>query len=724
MTRSRLLSALIALPVSASIAFAEEYPRFRKAQESFDQEIYLGAVAEARSQLRETPSHAPSWLLIARSYLKLGKCSEAGSAAASAFGVIGTAGPSVGLRSDLDKVFSELDAQCGGSVEVGRAYVQTKDYEKAAEYYRNYLQKNPSDLDARLDYAKILSWIKSYGAAADQFKRYLDSRPGEVPAILGLADVYAWSGEHKLAEAQLKRVLAKEHGNSDAVVKLALVYEWQGKYDAAKAEFQRASRLAPMDQNAREGLERVTELSATRRKTTPVNEIIDELHKTGDRTILMKLGDAYYHNEGKIDDAFGAYRRYLKEFPDDPKAQLKLARMLGWEKRYGESAELFNAYLAKNPDDAAVRLELAELLAWQGRHVEALAELDRVKNLQGASPAPYLSAGDVHRWRGDYPDAVDNYRKALELDAENARARAGLAAVDAVWSPRPAAGVVSEGVAMDDIDFGRHSHEAGGRIALWGGRIELMPGVRAHFFEQSTSTLDAGEAFVNFSFPLQDKWRWWGGLGVIKFGDRSERLQGAVGIEGTVSTHTWIKLGYVGQDAVFETNNLSALLSDEKLKLDSYNFEFARSLRGGNEVSGLISGGYLTDTNSRARVFVRAMHRISELPAVRVGAVYKALSFARTSSHYWSPSSYVGTGAAAELRRSWKDFTCKAGLTIYRISQISSTETLVEGSASYRPRGPWQGEAAIAFGRGAGASSSGTHNTAYRMAQLKAGYRF
>ena len=724
--RAAALLGTLALLLPAGASGADEYARFQKALASFNEGIYFGSISEARAQLRDTPGHAPSQILIARASLKLGKCPAAAEAAAAAANLMGqsAAGTSAGEQEALTRVIAQLDVQCGASLELARVYVQSKDYKRAADYYRGYLSKNPADLDARLEYARVLSWDKDYAGAADHFKRYLSARGSDIEAVLGLADVYAWSGNHRAAEAQLRKALAAQPNNVEAVLKLGRVYEWQGEYARARSEYERAARMPGGVDQGREGIERVKELAVTKRRPTASAAILAELETSGNFSLYLKYGDALYHNEGKAEEAIAAYRRYIAKFPDDAKGPLKLARVLGWEKRYPESAEMFREYLAKSQDDVAARLELANVLAWGGRHAEALAELDEVKRRAPSEPAAFVAAGDIARWRRDFPTARDNYETALGFDPKNAAALAGLRLVEENWSPAPVARAGAEGVSVDDIGFRRLSQEVRAELRFHGGRVGVTPGLRNHHLRQKGRLLEAREGFFEVTAPIQNDWRWWGGVSGLDVIGRATKAYGSIGVEGSFSTHTWLKFGYAGRDAVFESNNLGALLGGTSVRLDDYRVEFSRIFFGANEVRGFASAGFLSDTNSRARVLVRALHKVCDAPTVKVGAAYKTLSYAQASPLYWSPSGYAGGGLTAEIGRSWAAFSYRAALTLYRITQTKSTESSFEAGVAYRPREGFFGELGVVSGRGAGASVSGTNNTAYKSAELSAGYRF
>jgi len=708
---------------------AEDLQRYRKAIDAYNQQIYLSAISEARAQLRVTPEHAPSWRLIARAYLTLNKCSDASSAGAAAYNIMNqSVGASSLDQGDMDKIVADLDARCPGSLELGRIYSQSKDYTRAARHYRLYLEKNPGDNDARLELAQNLSWGRSYGASAEHYRIYLRSQPRDLPAIMALADVYAANGDLRSSEAQLKRVLTIEPGNADAMAKLGRVQEWQGQYKSAGDAYEQAVALAPDNESAREGRSRVKELAATasRKQRAPSSvDIVEEIEKTGDFSLYFKLAEALYHNEGKTDEALKAYRRYRREFPNDAAGALKLARVLGWEKQYDDSIPMYRQYLKMKPEDATARLELANILSWSGRRSEALVELNRIKQEKPAMVDAYLAAGDILRWQRDFPGARENYKKVLQLDPVHAGARTGLYEISQQWTAAPVLRMRGEKITMSDIDFVRGSGGLQAEFHPNAGRIDFTPGVVSHHFKQRDVELEAKEAYLNLGFPIQNEWRWWGGASALEVEDRKVQVYPSIGIEGLIGSRTWMRVGYIEQDAVFESNNLTALLAEQSLRLKLYDLQIAQSIPGNNQLKASMNAGFYSDTNSRMRLQLQALHRLAEEPIVTVGLLFKALSFSETSSMYWSPTSYSGPGATARLERKWDVFSYKAGVYIYRITQTSQTEAGVDGGLFYEPRHGFFASITGDMGRGAGASvGEGSTNTLYQDFRLNAGYKF
>jgi tetratricopeptide (TPR) repeat protein len=405
-------------------------------------------------------------------------------------------------------------------------------------------------------------------------------------------------------------------------------------------------------------------------------------------------------------------------------AVLKIARVLGWEKRYDESIFYYRRYLQKNPRDTTVHMEFADILSWSGHRMEALGELEIVKRQNPALSAAYVAAGDILRWQRNFPEARDNYRKVLKLDPDNAPAQDGLREIDREWTSEPIVRLLNEKVSISDIDFRRTSEGAQGEFHLADGRLDVMPGGKAYQFKQTTGNRDAKEFYVNGGMPIENEWRWWGGAGSMQFNQRKVQLEASLGIEGAISSHTWVRAGYTREDSVFESNNLSALLSGQSLQLDSYDFQFAQTFSEQNQLRGALSAGFLTDGNSRTRASLEGLHQLTDAPFVKVGAAFKALSFAKTSSFYWSPNAYSGPGVLTQLERKWLIFSYKVDLKMFRIIQTSQTELSVQGGLYYQPRHGFFASLTAESGRGAGAAPQGTTNTLYQDTKLNAGYRF
>lgn len=83
-----------------------------------------------------------------------------------------------------------------------------------------------------------------------------------------------------------------------------------------------------------------------------------------------------------------------------------------------EAVAGFQEALAKNPGHAGAHLGLALALLQSGREDEAMAALRKTITLDPKMTVAYANLGILHDRRGEYQNALDNYKKALSMDRE------------------------------------------------------------------------------------------------------------------------------------------------------------------------------------------------------------------------------------------------------------------------------------------------------------------
>jgi tetratricopeptide (TPR) repeat protein len=88
-----------------------------------------------------------------------------------------------------------------------------------------------------------------------------------------------------------------------------------------------------------------------------------------------------------------------------------------------EAIEALSRAVKDVPEHAFGQLHLAMALTAEGRFDEAKAALDEALNLRPNEPAFHLFAGEVHFDAGDYRDAANEFRRALELNPNNILAK-------------------------------------------------------------------------------------------------------------------------------------------------------------------------------------------------------------------------------------------------------------------------------------------------------------
>lgn len=86
-------------------------------------------------------------------------------------------------------------------------YVQSGEYEAAAEIYLSYLEQNPEADRIRLRLAEVLSWAEKYDESIEQYKTLLDARPADKSLRRKYAFVLIWAGHREKGAEELMKTL-------------------------------------------------------------------------------------------------------------------------------------------------------------------------------------------------------------------------------------------------------------------------------------------------------------------------------------------------------------------------------------------------------------------------------------------------------------------------------------------------------------------------------------
>lgn len=85
--------------------------------------------------------------------------------------------------------------------------VTLKQYEAAAEIYRQRLSRQKDDYETRVKLAEMLSWATNYDASIAEFQAALQARPDDIQTRRKYANVLIWAGRHDEAAAELRKTL-------------------------------------------------------------------------------------------------------------------------------------------------------------------------------------------------------------------------------------------------------------------------------------------------------------------------------------------------------------------------------------------------------------------------------------------------------------------------------------------------------------------------------------
>lgn len=280
---------------------------------------------------------------------------------------------------------------------------------QAADAYKKALSLNSFPPNTHADYGFVLLSRQDHPSAEHEFNVELAANPGSLMAKLGLARVHL---EHNEVDESAKEIVE--------------VFKADPAFFASNSS-RFGAGLAP---EKRQELDRVLEQSQTTGETperllalfrnVPGEQKSSEAPKiaTAADKNLASTASRFYKagNYTKCSDALAPRLETLP--PKDLRLVATCAYLSG------------NARIAF---DAAGRLAAssvteAEGLYWETRSAEQLAteSLARASELDSNSPKLHVLLGDIHRQRKSFPNAEQEYRKALTLKNDDTGALFGL----------------------------------------------------------------------------------------------------------------------------------------------------------------------------------------------------------------------------------------------------------------------------------------------------------
>ena len=163
--------------------------------------------------------------------------------------------------SQLEEQRKTLDAQASMAsssqnadqvLALAKAYTGVAEYRTAERLYARYLHMRPNDTEARIQYARVLSWDRRYPEAEAQYEMLLANDPNRADLRLEYAQIQSWNSEFAPAIhtfSSLTDLSSNPRANlypevsSRAYYNLGQIYRWYGWNETAAFEENRALSL-------------------------------------------------------------------------------------------------------------------------------------------------------------------------------------------------------------------------------------------------------------------------------------------------------------------------------------------------------------------------------------------------------------------------------------------------------------------------------------------------
>jgi len=277
---------------------------------------------------------------------------------------------------------------------LSEAYMISGDHENAIKEYREILKRTPKDIKARISLADMLSWQKKYDESIREYEKALEIEPDNLEIKQKLANVYSWKGDYKRAKEVLKEIIDVNPDDLDAKISLADSFSYNKEFNKAISLYKEA------------------------------------LEYKEDLEIKRKLADVLSWDK-KYNEALQLYDEILKE-NEDPKIRLQKARILGWAREYDKSEEEYQKILdtSYNKD---IELEMkAKLSYWHNRVKHAIKYYKELIQNEPENVEAMFDLSQVYSYQSMWEDAIDEYKRIINISPDHFRAKEGLQKVDLI----------------------------------------------------------------------------------------------------------------------------------------------------------------------------------------------------------------------------------------------------------------------------------------------------
>lgn len=148
--------------------------------------------------------------------------------------------------------------------------------------------------------------------------------------------------------------------------------------------------------------------------------------KPKDEDVFVMAGDVYFEL-AMPDSAVVMYEKAYKLDDDDNNIRRKLAKAYSEVGKHDEAIDIINKAIKDEKNNVLNNLALGQAYLKKGDLNKADLEIRKAQKMNEKLPAGWIALADLYYAQRVYSLAVDNYKKALELEETNIDARINLA---------------------------------------------------------------------------------------------------------------------------------------------------------------------------------------------------------------------------------------------------------------------------------------------------------